>query len=198
MITRSPRRRRRLAPRFTPLEPRRLLSFLVSSDGQDGSDFVGPDASQGNDGIVDLHLSLTGLSATSAIATINVTSYGVPGVETDPGVTPPFQWATAPNPDGYALAEYFQPAPAALTADLYLNPQIRELAPPAGTGTPVSLGGSTGPLGQLQNGDWLDVSVTYDNGAAPRSSSNSRTSPPPPLRCPRSRRPARSTARHSM
>ena len=72
--------------------------------------------------------------------------------------------ATAPNPNGDALTEYFQPTPAATTADLYLNPQIRLLAAPAGTGTPTSLGGSTGPLGQLQNGDWLDVSVSYENG----------------------------------
>ena len=92
MISRNPRRGRRLVPSFHSLEPRRLLSFSVNSDGQDGSDFVGPDASQGNDGIVDLHLSLTGLSTTSAIETINVTSYGIPGVETGPGVTPPFQW----------------------------------------------------------------------------------------------------------
>ena len=51
-----------LVPLFSHLESLRMLSFTATSGGQDGSDFVGPHASQGNDGIVVLHLDLSGLS----------------------------------------------------------------------------------------------------------------------------------------
>jgi hypothetical protein len=166
MISASPRRRRRIGPSIVQLESRRLLSFSVTSDRQDGHDFVGPDASQGDDGIVDLHLVLSGLSTTVLVNYISVSSFGIQNVQSENGVTPPFQWATGLNPNGYAYAEYFQSSTYSPSADLYINPQIRELAAPAGTGTPVSLGGSTGLLGQLQNGDWLDVTLHYQDGTS--------------------------------
>jgi hypothetical protein len=46
------------------------------------------------------------------------------------------------------------------TGDLYINPQVKGVAPPAGSG---SLSGSTGSLVQLQNGDWLTATVYYQN-----------------------------------
>jgi hypothetical protein len=166
MISSNPQRRRRCVPRVHTLESRRLLSFAVASEGQDGQDIVGPDASQGGDGIVDLDLAMAGLSLTTEIASVSVASYGVVNVENEPGVTPTLQWATAPDTSGYAFAEYFYTSNS--TADLYINPEIRTLAPAAGTGAPISLGGSTGalPFGQLQNGDYLDVTVLYKDGTS--------------------------------
>ncbi len=88
MIFRDPRYRRRLTPSVNLLESRRLLSFVVASDGQHGSDFVGPDTSQGSDGIMDVHLALTGLSHTD----VNyITVQGPPG----------FEWQTAPSGTTY-------------------------------------------------------------------------------------------------
>ena len=45
---------------------------------------------------------------------------------------------------------------------LFINPQVNELAAAAGTGSPVSLGGSTGGLIGLLDGDVLTVSVYYN------------------------------------
>ena len=64
MMSHPRRRRRRLIPEVRSLESRRLLTAVVTSLGQDGHDIVGPDASQGPDGIQDLHLQLTNLSGT--------------------------------------------------------------------------------------------------------------------------------------
>ena len=51
-MTRStPRRRRRFVPDVSSIEQRLLLSVAVTCIGQDGHDLVGPDASQGPDGI---------------------------------------------------------------------------------------------------------------------------------------------------
>ena len=98
-------------------------------------DLVGPDASQGPDGIQDLHLRVTGLAGT--VEQIRVQAAGG------------FEWATAPDPTGAALAEYF-PSSSAGAGDLYLNPQIRsDLPSPGGT---LPLGGSTGSLISLSNG----------------------------------------------
>ena len=87
---------RRLVPSLVGLESRCLLSFLVTSNGQDGHDFVGPNASQGDDGIQDLDLSLSNMS----YASINVDYINV----TAPGG---FEWQTAANPSGYSFAEFF-------------------------------------------------------------------------------------------
>jgi hypothetical protein len=111
------RRRLRLKPEVRCLESRRLLSAVVTCLGQDGHDIVGPDASQGPDGIQDLHLQLTNLSgAVSAIA------IRAPGG---------FEWATEPDPTGAALAEYF-PSTAAGQGDVYINPQVKSDLPPSG------------------------------------------------------------------
>ncbi len=59
----TPGRRRRVVLEVTSLETRRLLSAAVTCLGQDGQDLVGPDASQGPDGIQDLHLQLSDLAA---------------------------------------------------------------------------------------------------------------------------------------
>jgi hypothetical protein len=157
MIAPDPRRRRRLVPLVRHLESRRLLSFSVTdSPGQHGVDLVGPDAAQGSDGIQDLDLALSGLQTQYAVDHILVTSSG----GTSQGG---LAWQTAPDTGGYSLAEFFRPAPQSSTGDLFINPQLRCVAPPAGTGTPVSLGGSTGSLVRLRNGNPLTVTVYYQN-----------------------------------
>ncbi len=150
-MTRSaPGRKRRFHPVITCLESRRLLTAAVICLGQDGRDLVGPDASQGPDGIQDLHLRFSGLSSTVGEITIQA-----------PGG---FQWATAPDPSGAALAEYF-PSSIAGHGDLYLNPQVRSDLPPAGGSLP--LGGSTGRLIQLVNGVVMTVTIDYQSQASP-------------------------------
>ncbi|MGO9596466.1 MAG: hypothetical protein ACLP7Q_00415 [Isosphaeraceae bacterium] len=162
MINIDPRKRRRLVPIVTGLESRRLLSFSVTSLGQDGLDLVGPDASQGPDGIQDLDLQLSGLlpSSSNTIDRMLITPQG--GVSQGS-----FAWQTQPTPGsnvsglgeyGYSMAEFFYSS--STTGHLYINPQVKSVAPPAGAG---SLGGSTGPLVGLQNGDWLTVNVYYQN-----------------------------------
>src|SRR5262245_54601463 len=138
------RRRRRLIPEVRLLESRRLLSAVVTSLGQGGQDLVGPDASPGSDGIQDLHLGLTGLSG--GVASIAIRAPGG------------FEWATAPDPIGSALAEYF-PSATSGQGDLYINPQVKSDLPPAGGTLP--LGGSTGGLVQLANGTPLTVTINY-------------------------------------
>ena len=81
----APGRRRRYFPQITHLEARSLLAAVVTCLGQDGHDLVGPDASQGSDGIQDLHLQLSGLAA--AVSQIVVQAPGG------------FEWATEPDPD---------------------------------------------------------------------------------------------------
>ena len=51
------------------------------------------------------------------------------------------------------------------SGDLYINPQVKSVAPLAGTGTPVSLGGSTGAPIQLQNGNSLTLTTNYTDGS---------------------------------
>src|SRR5262249_25900640 len=132
MISPTPRRGRRFRPRITLLESRRLLSVTATCVGQDGYDLVGPDASQGGDGIQDLQLQLSGLSGTVSQIVMDA-----------PGG---FGWATEPDPTGAALAEYF-PSSTAGQGDLYINPQIRSDV--SVSGGPLPLGGSTGSLIQL-------------------------------------------------
>jgi hypothetical protein len=89
-------RRRRLVPMLLSLEPRRLLSMVVTSNGQDGHGFVGPNASPGGVGIQNLDLSLSNLSyATSQIEYITVTAPGG------------FEWQTAPTPAATRLPSFF-------------------------------------------------------------------------------------------
>ena len=108
----TPRRRtRRLIPDVRRLESRRLLAASVTSLGQDGHDIVGPDASQGSDGIQDMHLQLTNLSG--AVAEVDIQAPGG------------FAWRTEPDPTGAALAEYF-PSAAAGQGDVYINSQIKK------------------------------------------------------------------------
>ncbi len=158
-------RTRRYLPLVCPLESRRLLSFTVSdAPGQTGVDLVGPDASQGGDGIQDLGLQLSGIHAGWTVDRILVTPEGGAAVGS-------FAWQTQPNSNGnnvpglgeygYSMAEFV--ASSGTTGDLYINPQVQSVAPAAGTGSPISLGGSTGPLVGLQNGDWLTVTVNYQN-----------------------------------
>src|SRR5262249_47432385 len=125
----DPRRRRRLVLGVIPLEARCPLVAAITSLGQDGQDLVGPDASQGPDGIQDLHLHLSGLAA--AVDRITIQAPGG------------FEWATAPNPSGAALAEYF-PSSSPGEGDLDINPQVRSDG--NATGATLPLGGSTGSL----------------------------------------------------
>src|SRR5579871_3500160 len=118
----DPRRRRRLDLGLPLLEARCLLSAVVTCLGQDGQDLVGPDASQGPDGIQDLHLHLSGLAA--AVAGISIQAPGG------------FEWATEPDPTGAALAEYF-PSSTAGQGDLYLSPQVQGDLPPPGGSLPL-------------------------------------------------------------
>ena len=111
---------------------------------------MGPDASQGPDGIQDLHLQLTNLSG--AVASIAIQAPGG------------FEWATEPDPTGAALAEYFASSTAG-QGDLYINPQVKsDLPPPGGT---LPLGGSTGSLIQLANGTPLTVTIDYQGQSTP-------------------------------
>lgn len=143
-------RGRRLRPLLQPLEGRCLLTAQVVCLGQDGHDLVGPDASQGTDGIQDLHLHFTDLGGTVASVAV-----GAPGG---------FSWATEPAPTGAALAEYF-PAAAAGTGDLYINPRVKSDLPPPGGSLP--LGGSTGGLISLADGATLTVTITYQGQSTP-------------------------------
>jgi hypothetical protein len=146
----TPGHRRRFVPQFTLLETRRLLSADVTCIGQDGQDLVGPDASQGPDGIQDLDLQISNLTA--AVGQIVVQAPGG------------FEWATEPNPTGAALAEYF-PSSTAGQGDLYINPEVKSnLAAAGGT---LPLGGSTGSLIQLSNGVPLTVTIDYQGQVSP-------------------------------
>ena len=162
MINTNARKRRRRVPVVTGLESRQLLSFSVTSLGQDGHDLVGPDASQGPDGIQDLDLQLSGLlvSSSNPVDRILITPQG--GVSQGS-----FAWQTQPTPGnnvaglgeyGYSMAEFFYTSSTA--GHLYINPQVKSVAPPAGAG---SLGGSTGSLVQLQKWNRLTVKVYYQN-----------------------------------
>src|SRR5580658_5081923 len=106
----APRRPRRFRPEIIALENRNLLTAVVTCLGQDGTDLVGPDASQGPDGIQDLHLRLTNITGPMASIVIQA-----------PGG---FEWATAPDPTGAPLAEYFASSTAG-QGDLYINPQVK-------------------------------------------------------------------------
>ncbi len=143
MISRDPRRRRCLVPLVTHLESRRLLAVTVVSDGQNGTDIVGPDASQGSDGTQDLRLTISGLTA----SVDHIVVQGPTG----------FEWASEPDPNGYALAEYFVTSPS--TDDVYINPQVKSDLPPPGGSLP--LGGSTGSLIPLQDGNQLTFYIYY-------------------------------------
>jgi hypothetical protein len=86
-------------------------------------------------------------------------------------VTPPggasqagLAWETEPGANDYALVEFF-PSAVQGSGDLYINPQVKSVAPLAGTGTPVSLGGSTGAPIQLQNGNSLTLTTNYTDGS---------------------------------
>ena len=131
----TPGRRRRFRPEITLLESRRLLTVTATCLGQDGQDLVGPTASQGRDGIQDLHLQLSGLAG--AVSQVVVQAPGG------------FEWATEPDPTGAALAEYF-PSSTSGHGDLYINPQVRSDVSASGGSLP--LGGSTGSLIGLTNG----------------------------------------------
>ena len=146
----TPGRRRRVVPQFTFLETRRLLSADVTCIGQDGQDLVGPDASQGPDGIQDLHLQISNLAA--PIAQIVVQAPGG------------FEWATEPDPTGAALAEYF-PSTTPGEGNLYINPEVKSNLAAAGSTLP--LGGSTGSLIQLSNGVPLTVTIDYQGQVSP-------------------------------
>jgi len=123
---------------------------MVTCLGQDGQDLVGPDASQGPDGIQDLHLQLSGLSGT--VSQINIEAPGG------------FEWATEPDPTGAALAEYF-PSSIPGQGDLYISPQVKSDLPVPGGSLP--LGGSTGSLIGLANGVILSVSIDYQGQTSP-------------------------------
>ena len=149
----------RLSPEApTPCSRRRqLLSISVRSLRQPGLDLVGPDASQGPDGIQDLDLQLSGISTQYPLDHILVTP---PGGASQAGLA----WETEPGANDYALAEFF-PSAVQGSGDLYINPQVKSVAPLAGTGTPVSLGGSTGAPIQLQNGNSLTLTTNYTDGS---------------------------------
>lgn len=135
---------------MTLLESRSLLAAVVTCIGQDGTDLVGPDASQGSDGIQDLHLQLSNLPA--PVNQIVIQAAGG------------FEWATAPDPTGAALAEYF-PSSSPGQGDLYINPEVKSDLPPPGGSLP--LGGSTGSLIQLANGMNLTVTIDYSGQTSP-------------------------------
>ncbi len=126
------------------------MTAAVTCLGQDGVDLVGPNASQGPDGIQDLDLHLSNLTA--AVSQIQVEAPGG------------FEWATEPDPTGAALAEYF-PSSTAGQGDLYLNPEVNSDEGPHGSALP--LGGSTGSLIQLVNGMTLTVTIDYQTQASP-------------------------------
>jgi hypothetical protein len=146
----TPGRRRLFVPQVTSLEIRQLLTANVTCIGQDGQDLVGPNASQGPDGIQDLHLQIANLTA--AVAQIVVQTPGG------------FEWATEPDPTGAALAEFF-PSTSPGQGDLYISPEVKsDLPPPGGT---LPLGGSTGSLIQLKNGVPLTVTIDYQGQGSP-------------------------------
>ncbi len=123
-----------------------MLSAVVTCVGQDGEDLVGPDASQGPDGVQDLQLHFANLSGEVAQVTVQA-----------PGG---FRWATQPDPSGIALAEYF-PASSPGQGDLYFNPQVK--SDQTAAGGPLPLGGSTGSLIRLANGIDLTVTIAYQS-----------------------------------
>ena len=137
--------------------PRTALAARVGDVSRPGRSGPGrPGRLAGPDGIQDLHLRVTGLSDTVGQIVIQA-----------PGG---FEWATAPDPTGAALAEYF-PSTSPGAGDLYLNPQIKsDLPSPGGT---LPLGGSTGSLISLGNGVVLTVTINYQSGPA-RPPSTSR------------------------
>jgi len=146
----KPARRRRFLPQITQLEHRVVLSVTVTSLGQDSHDLVGPDASQGPDGIQDLHLQLSGIAG--SVSQITLTAPGG------------FQWQTAPDQTGAALAEYF-PSTNSGQGDLFINPQVKSDLPPPGGVLP--LGGSTGSLIGLASGAALTVTIDYQGQSIP-------------------------------
>lgn len=153
MISVNPRRRRRLVPSVVPLESRRLLTFSVTSALQDGSDYVGIDASQGSDGIQDLDISITNLTYPFDPQAANPPAAQLTYID----VTSPngFHWQTTPDSSGYAFAEFIA-NPDSYQGHLYINPEVKSTIPPSG--------GSTGTLIQLVNGDPLTITVNYTTG----------------------------------
>jgi hypothetical protein len=150
MQRRAPSRRRHYFPKLSLLEPRRLLTAAVTFIGQDGQDLVGPDASQGSDGIQDLHIHFSGLAGSVSQVVVK----GPPG----------FEWATEPDPTGAALAEFF-PSSTTGEGDLYINPQVESDL--SSTGAALPLGGSTGSLIQLANGMPLNFTIDYSGQISP-------------------------------
>ena len=148
------RRRRMLVPLVSQLESRRLLTVSVDFLGQqNGTDVVGPSPNVGGDGVQDIDLHLSAL-ADESIVSILVQMQGQPAFEweyTTVGVPPP----------GWAIAEFFypdtDPAPAAREGDLYINPIVDSALGP----TNAPLGSSTGSPTTVQNGDVLELTVTY-------------------------------------
>ena len=128
-------RSRAFRPALRSLETRRLLSLVtVTSDGQDGTNLVGIDASPGPGAFVNLHLALSGLQSANVSAI---------RVHKDGG----FDWQFGPNPNAFANAEFFQNG---TTGDLYISPEIDSDA---------GLTSSTGAPIALKTGDTLDVSI---------------------------------------
>jgi hypothetical protein len=79
-----------------------------------------------------------------------------------------FGWATQPDPTGAALAEFF-PASSPGQGDLYMSPEVKSNLPAPGAALP--LGGSTGRLILLKNGDPLLIRIIYQQSGAAETTS---------------------------
>ena len=138
-------------PGITSPRSPRLLTAVVTCLGQDGVDLVGPDASQGSDGIQDLDLQLSNLSGPVSQIAIQA-----------PGG---FEWATAARSHRRGTGGVLSSRRPPVRAIFISTPRSRATCRhPVGS---LPLGGSTGSLIQLANGMTLTVTIDYQGQTNP-------------------------------
>jgi hypothetical protein len=90
--------------------PGRPGSFAARWSGQDGQDLTGPGPSVGPDGLQDVHIRLSGLTAKAAVKAIRVEGPGA------------MRWESGNNPRLFANAELVRDAKNPSLGDLYFQP----------------------------------------------------------------------------
>ncbi len=144
-----------------------LLNVSVDWERQDGVDLVGPTASVGPDGVQDIHLHLSSLK--TSINGYNATLLSIL-VQGPSGFECEYEYQNNTVPSGWANAEFFYPATNPTDhsqGDLFINPTVDSAVNGSSTGTPTT----------LQNGNVLNLTVTYsaagstfmDTGSTPIS-----------------------------
>ncbi len=154
---------------------------MVTCLGQDGHDLVGPDASQGSDGIQDLHLQLSGLYRRRSSQIVVQATGG-------------FRVGNRARSDRVRARRVFSVVNRRVRAIFISTRRSRATCRPRGPTLP--LGGSTGSLIQLANGmtsDRFTINLPGPDQLLTLRPSSCPTSFPRPIPCRRSRLPATSS-----